>query len=302
MSVHVENSQRLFDSHKLFKLSKAGIQTFFPYDWQNNLIIKPAFKVFIFQTYKKVEQRISDIERKVIKTAQDEAELASLQAKQHQILSTGRPVNVVPQQPLQTTAPSHHAPPGQTSISQPPNQLLHQTITSQPGFITNQQTFSSIGQPSPASNMPIQSINTSAEMRLSGSNQQPAPHPVIASNNIKSGSQVIMSTTGQGGSIIRPVTTSQGPNKRIAGTSAGDMPPGSIVLPPGMSPAMAAGQHIQLMGAQTKAGPGGQPSILSMQGLKPVPQSELQASSGHIINPALPDIRQRFVPVSFSYS
>ena len=45
-----------------------------------------------FQQYKILAQKISLIEQKAVKTPQDEADLAELQAKQHQILSTGRPV------------------------------------------------------------------------------------------------------------------------------------------------------------------------------------------------------------------
>merc|ERR1719510_267004 len=44
------------------------------------------------QQYKLLAQKISLIEQKAVKTPQDEADLAELQAKQHQILSTGRPV------------------------------------------------------------------------------------------------------------------------------------------------------------------------------------------------------------------
>ena len=48
--------------------------------------------VLRFQQYKLLAQKISIIEQKAVKTPQDEADLAELQAKQHQILSTGRPV------------------------------------------------------------------------------------------------------------------------------------------------------------------------------------------------------------------
>merc|ERR1719356_1166660 len=44
------------------------------------------------QQYKVLAQKIANIEQKPVKTPQDEAELAEHQAKQHQILSTGRPV------------------------------------------------------------------------------------------------------------------------------------------------------------------------------------------------------------------
>merc|ERR1719323_2106295 len=44
------------------------------------------------QQYKTLAQKISLIEQKQIKTPQDEADLAEIQAKQHQILSTGRPL------------------------------------------------------------------------------------------------------------------------------------------------------------------------------------------------------------------
>ena len=44
------------------------------------------------QQYKLLATRISSIEQKAAKCPQDEADLAELQAKQHQILSTGRPV------------------------------------------------------------------------------------------------------------------------------------------------------------------------------------------------------------------
>ena len=47
-------------------------------------------KIYYTQDFKLVAQKISQIESKAVKTPVDEAELASLQAKQHQILSTGQ--------------------------------------------------------------------------------------------------------------------------------------------------------------------------------------------------------------------
>ena len=86
-----------------------------------------------FQEFKLVAQRISDIESKSVKTPQDEAVLASLQAKQHQILSTGRPVNpagpAAPPPPPGSQAPSHHpsqhTPPAHTvTLSSSVSQLV----------------------------------------------------------------------------------------------------------------------------------------------------------------------------------
>ena len=76
---------------------------------------------------------ISHIESKSVKTPQDEAVLASLQAKQHQILSTGRPVNpagpAAPPPPPGSQAPSHHpsqhTPPAHTvTLSSSVSQLV----------------------------------------------------------------------------------------------------------------------------------------------------------------------------------
>ena len=56
--------------------------------------------MILLQQYKTLAQKISLIEQKAVKSPQDEADLAELQAKQHQILSTGRPVFAPqPQQP-----------------------------------------------------------------------------------------------------------------------------------------------------------------------------------------------------------
>ena len=64
------------------------------------------------QQYKILAQKISLIEQKAVKSPQDEADLAELQAKQHQILSTGRPVfGHQQQQPTaQQPLPQHPAP------------------------------------------------------------------------------------------------------------------------------------------------------------------------------------------------
>jgi len=56
------------------------------------------------QRYKILAQQIATIEQKPLKTPQDEADLAELQAKQHQVLSTGRPV--VGQQPSAVINPT----------------------------------------------------------------------------------------------------------------------------------------------------------------------------------------------------
>ena len=55
--------------------------------------------ILSLQQYKLLAQKISIIEQKAVKSPQDEADLAELQAKQHQILSTGRPVFAGQQQP-----------------------------------------------------------------------------------------------------------------------------------------------------------------------------------------------------------
>lgn len=64
------------------------------------------------QEYKKLAQRIANIEQRPVKTPKDEADLAELQAKQHQILSTGRPVFGQQQNPVIN-------PPAQPNISGP---------------------------------------------------------------------------------------------------------------------------------------------------------------------------------------
>ena len=197
-----------------------------------------------------------------MKTAQDEAELASLQAKQHQILSTGRPVTVmqqpvnIPQQVLVTSA---------------------QSGVSQPNFQRSQQS--------------------SVVSMSSGPSQSPS----ILANNLKSG-QVIMSTAPAGpSSIIRPVNpqnNTRGNSNNSGQQTNSGLPPGSLPLPPGVID--NNGPQVQIVGGML-GGQMKQPGILSVSGLKPVPQSELQnftpSSGSHMINPALPDIRQRFVPV-----
>ena len=78
--------------------------------------------------YQRNNQRIEDIKSKVVKTPKDEAELAGLQAKQHQILSTGQVVRVggqppgpgMPQAPqLQPGPRPPHMAPGM--IARPPH-------------------------------------------------------------------------------------------------------------------------------------------------------------------------------------
>ena len=66
--------------------------------------------MFLFQQYKILAQKISLIEQKAVKSPQDEADLAELQAKQHQILSTGRPVFGQQPQPQQAPTPPHQLP------------------------------------------------------------------------------------------------------------------------------------------------------------------------------------------------
>ena len=70
------------------------------------------------QQYKQLAHKISLIEQKQIKTPQDEADLAEIQAKQHQILSTGRPL-FNQQQQQQHPVPNVVAPPVQLP-QQPP--------------------------------------------------------------------------------------------------------------------------------------------------------------------------------------
>ena len=190
-----------------------------------------------------------------MKTAQDEAELASLQAKQHQILSTGRPV----------------------------------TIMQQPVNIPQQVSVTS-----------AQSGGSQANFQRAQQSSGPSQSPILA-NNLKSG-QVIMSSAPAGPSAItKPVN----PQNNIRGNSVNSgqltnsgLPPGSLPLPPGVID--NNGPQVPIVGGML-GGQMKQPGILSVSGLKPVPQSELQnftpSSGSHMINPALPDIRQRFVPV-----
>ena len=76
------------------------------------------------QQYKLLAQKISIIEQKAVKTPQDEADLAELQAKQHQILSTGRPV-FTGQQPSFPT--SHSIQPNVRSYQSPGQFLADQS-------------------------------------------------------------------------------------------------------------------------------------------------------------------------------
>jgi hypothetical protein len=48
---------------------------------------------YFFQNLKLVQARIQELERRVVRCAKDESELAQLQVKQQQILASGKPVN-----------------------------------------------------------------------------------------------------------------------------------------------------------------------------------------------------------------
>jgi len=79
------------------------------------------------QQYKILAQKIANIEQRPLKTPKDEADLAELQAKQHQILSTGRPVfgqqqNAVINPPAQPNISGPH--PSTLPTVMPKNQTL----------------------------------------------------------------------------------------------------------------------------------------------------------------------------------
>ena len=99
--------------------------------------------------YQRNNQRIEEIKSKIVKTAKDEVELAGLQAKQHQILSTGQVVRVggptpgpimqQPNPPMQQLQPPPRAPlmapnmmPRAPLAAQPPLQPRPPTSTVPP--------------------------------------------------------------------------------------------------------------------------------------------------------------------------
>lgn len=86
------------------------------------------------QQYKTLAQKIANIEQRPVKTPKDEADLAELQAKQHQILSTGRPVfgqqqNPVINPPAQPNISGPHPPPIPTVM--PKNQTMPMKYSNQ---------------------------------------------------------------------------------------------------------------------------------------------------------------------------
>ena len=92
--------------------------------------IDTNMEMFLFQQYKILAQKISLIEQKAVKSPQDEADLAELQAKQHQILSTGRPVFGQQPQPQQ-------APPPPQQLPQHPAPLQPNVVAPVPSVLTS---------------------------------------------------------------------------------------------------------------------------------------------------------------------
>lgn len=105
------------------------------------------------QQYKVLAQKIANIEQKPVKTPQDEAELAEHQAKQHQILSTGRPV--FGQQP--------------SAVINPPTQP---TITSSP-HPSSLPTAMPKNQPMPARFGLQENSNMTPSVQMTSNHTQP---------------------------------------------------------------------------------------------------------------------------------